>query len=412
MSQQTSGRGGRRKAPVRDVVIESPGGQLVTLSKWDGQLPGARSVRLTDGLKSSITAAIKPGMDVLSHAQAARNAYTVVFQPRVTQGLANQTMTLMQGEQGFYLTAMETVVTKNGKTAQRIAGNGQLVTNNVQRVAHLSMAALQVAAVVTAQAYLAEIDKKLTTIKEGVNAIREWLETKEASRLHGNYQYLQDIAGTIRAGGLNDTVVTVYLNQIEQIERESLEIAAIYVSALRSIHTGLPHIETSFHSSGAKEDMQKLDQAMERWRRFADGYMAVQQLRMVAVHLRELLVADAEPGNGRLKASYATLAELGELWAEFSEALSKQVANVDSYFDKGLSAAERREFRKRRVVAEGEIMKKLADVRSFHKSVKGALQKKRLADEAGLVLLVSTDANGSITDLARIELQPSPMTSQ
>jgi hypothetical protein len=411
MSQQTNGRGGRRKPPVRDVVIESPGGQLVTLSTWNGELPASRSVRLTDGLKSSVAAAIRPGMEVLTHAQAARNAYTVVFQPRVAEGLANQAMTLMQGEQGFYLTAMETVVTKNGKAVQRIAGNGQLVANNVQRVAHLSMAALQVAAVVTAQAYLAEIDKKLATIQEGVNAIREWLEIKESSRLDGNYQYLQDIAGTIRAGGLNDTVVTVYLNQIEQIERESLEIAAIYVSSLRSIHTGLPHIETSFRSSGAKEDMQKLDQAMERWRRFSDGYMAVQQLRMVAVHLRGLLVADEEPGNGRLKASHATLAELKQLWADFSQALSKQVTDVDSYFEKGLSAAERREFRKRMVVAEEEIMKKLADVRSFHASIKGAMQKKRLADEAGLALLVSTDANGSITDLARIVLQPSPMAS-
>ena len=411
MSQQTSGRGGHRKAPVRDVVIESPGGQLVALSKWDGELPAARSVRLADGLKSSVAAAIKPGLEVLSHAQAARNAYTVVFQPRVTEGLANQTMKLMQGEQGFYLTAMETVVTKNGKTVQRIAGNGQLVTNNVQRVTHLSMAALQVAAVVTAQAYLAEIDKKLTAIKEGVDAIREWLETKESSRLHGNYQYLQDIAGAIRTGGLNDTVVTVYLNQIEQIERDSLEIAAIYVSELRGIQTNLPQIESSFHSSGAKEDMQKLDDAMKRWRRFADGCMAVQQLRMVAVHLRSLLITDAEPGSGRLKACHATLAELRQSWADFSQALSKQATNVDSYFDKGISAAERREFRKRMMVAEGEIMKKLADVRSFHASIEDALQEKRSAGETGLALLVSTDANGSITDLARIVLQPSPMTS-
>jgi hypothetical protein len=413
MSQQTSGRGERRKAaPVSDVVIESPGGQLVTLSKWDGELPAARSIRPSDGLKSSVAAAIKPGMEVLSHAQAARNAYTVVFQPRVTEGLANHTMTLMQGEQGFYLTAMETVVTKNGKTVQRIAGNGQLVTNNVQRVAHLSMAALQVAAVVTAQAYLAEIDKKLTAIKECVDAIREWLETKESSRLHGNYQYLQDIAGAIRAGGLNDTVVTVYLNQIEQIERDSLEIDAIYMSQLRNIHTHLPQIETSFHSSGAKEDMQKLDEALKRWRRFADGCMAVQQLRMVAVHLRSLLVADAEPGSGRLKSCHATLAELRQLWADFSQALGKKVDQVDSYFDKGISAAERREFRKRMVVSDGEIRKNLSDVRKFHTSIESALEEKRLADETGLALLVSTDTNGSITDLARIVLQPSSMTSQ
>lgn len=411
MSRQTIGRGGRRKIPVCDVVIESTGGQSVTLSTWEGELPAARSVRLTDGLKSSVAAAIRPGMEMLSHTQAARNAYTVVFQSRVAEGLANQTMTLMQGEQGFYLTAMETVVTKNGQTVRRIAGNGQLVANNVQRVAHLSMAALQVATVVTAQAYLAEIDRKLTTIQEGVDAIREWLETKEWSRLQGNYEYLQGIAGTIRTGGLNDAEVTAYLNQIEQIERDSLEIAATCMAELRHIHTGLPDITISFSSSGAREDMGVLDCAADRWLRFAGAYMAVQQLRMVAVHVRSLLLADAQPGNGRLAACHAALDELGHFCADFCKALRGKGTEVDSYLDKGLSAAERREFRKRVTAFEGDVMKNLTDVREFHASIESALREKRLSDEAGLALLVSTDANGSITELAHIVLQPSPTAS-
>lgn len=406
MSRKKSGRSRASKLEVHDVVIENPGGHLITLSKWVGDPPAACSVRLTDGLRSSVVAAIKPGMEILSHVQAASNAYTVVFQPRVTEGLANQTMKLMQGEKGVYLTAMETVVTKNGKAMQRIAGNGQLVANNVQRVAHISMAALQVAAVVTAQAYLAEIDRKLTTIQEGVDAIREWMEAKEWSRLQGNYQYLEGITGTIRSGGLKVTEVTVYLNQLEDIERNALATAELWLSEMSRIHSGLPEITKSFYSSGAKDDMALLNQAIERWVRFAGGCMAVQQLRMVALHLRTLLGADENLGNSRLSNCHATLAELEQLWISFSQSVRSKGTEVDSHFDRGISAAERREFYKRLEIFKVEVMDKLSEVRKFHVSIKNALQDKQLVDEAGFALLVSTDANGSINDLKRIVLQP------
>lgn len=407
MSRQKSGRTRRCKSEIRDVVIENSGGQLLTLSTWEGDQPAACSVRLTDGLKSSIAAAIRPGMEVLSHAQAANNAFTVVFQPRVADGLANQSMKLMQGEKGVYLTAMETVVTKNGKTAQRIAGNGQLVANNVQRVAHISMAALQVAAVVTAQAYLAEIDRKLTTIQEGVDAIREWLEAKEWSQLQGNYAYLASITDTIRAGGLTGAEMTVYLGQFENIEREALATADLWQSEMQRTHTGLPEITKSLYSSGAREDMHKLNQALSQWVRFAEGCIAVQQLRMVALHLRGLLGADEQLGIRRLASTRATLTELGQLWINFSHSLRSKAAEVDSHFDKGMSAVERREFYKRLEVTRSEVMHRLSGVTNFHRSVEDALEDKKLADKAGLALLVSTDAAGSIKDLKRIVLQTS-----
>lgn len=406
---QTGNRAAKRMAEVRDVVIEGQDGQVITMAAWDGAAPPATKVRLTDGLKSSLAAAIRPGMEVMSHAQAARNAYTVVFAPRVAEGLANQTMTLVQGEKGFYLTAMEHVVNRNGKTVQRIAGNGQLVANNVQRVAHLSMAAMQIAAVVTAQAYLADIDRKLTAIQEGVSAIQEWLENKEWSRLHANHEYLQGIAEAIRTGGLNDIEVGAYLNQIEQIERDSLEIASICVARLHSIRKDLPDIRTSFRTTGVREDMARLDGKTEEWRRFAAGYMAAQQLRMVALHLRDLLAPGSQVTGGRMQAVHRELSVLQPLWQDFSTALASRAAAVDSYIDRGLSAAERREFRKRLTAAEAGVMSRLETVHDFHASTEKALRKKRLADETGLALLVSTDASGSITDLARITLHPEPV---
>nr|WP_314623308.1 hypothetical protein [uncultured Noviherbaspirillum sp.] len=406
MSRKKNGRSRPSKVEVHDVVIENPSGHVVTLSKWEGDLPPAYSIRLTDGLRSSVVAAIRPGLEVLSHTQAASNAFTVVFQPRVTEGLANQTMKLMKGEQGVYLTAMETVLGKNGKAMQRIAGNGQLVANNVQRVAHLSMAALQVAAVVTAQAYLAEIDKKLTTIQESVGEIRDWLEATERSRLQGNYQYLESITETIRAGNLNAAETAVYLGQIEDIERDALATANLWLSQMREVHSKLPDITQSFYSSGAKEDMAKLHHAINRWVGFANGCMAVQQVRMVALHLRSLIAADEHLGNSRLANSHSTLTDLEQLWVNFSQAARGKAAAVDSHFDKGISAIERREFVKQIDSHSAEIMTRLSEVRKFNKSIKNALQSKQMEDEAGLVLLVSTDANGSINDLKRIVLKP------
>jgi hypothetical protein len=293
-----------------------------------------------------------------------------------------------------------------------MAGNGQLVASNVQRVAHLSMAAMQIAAVVTAQAYLADIDRKLTTIQEGVNAIQEWLENKEWSRLHGSHEYLQGIAGAIWAGGLNDIEATACLNQIEQIERDSLEIASTCVAKLHNIHRGLPDITTSFSNTGVREDTARLGEKTEQWCRFAAGHMAAQQLRMVALHLRCLLAPGSQVADGRMTAVHRELSGLLPMWQDFSLALGKKVAAVDSYIGRGLSAAERREFRKRLAATEAEMMKKLAGVHDFHASIENALREKRLADDTGLALLVSTDASGSVTDLARITLQPEPLSGR
>jgi hypothetical protein len=79
------------------------------------------------------------------------------------------------------------------------------------------------------------------------------------------------------------------LNQTEQIERDSLEIASNCVAKLHSIQKDLPEITTSFRTTGVREDMVRLDGKTEKWRRFTAGHMAAQQLRMVALHLRDLL---------------------------------------------------------------------------------------------------------------------------
>jgi hypothetical protein len=82
------------------------------------------------------------------------------------------------------------------------------------------------------------------------------------------------------------------LNQTEQIERDSPEIASNCVAKLHSIQKDLSDITTLFRTTGAKEDMARLDGRTEQWRRFAAGHMAAQQLRMVALHLRDLLALD------------------------------------------------------------------------------------------------------------------------
>jgi hypothetical protein len=83
-----------------------------------------------------------------------------------------------------------------------------------------------------------------------------------------------------------------------------------------------------------------------------------------------------------------------------STAVARSAAAVDSYIDRGLSAVERHEFRKRLAAAEAKVMGKLEDVHDFHAPTERALRNKRLADETGLALLMSTDASGSITDHA------------
>lgn len=402
---------GNEMSPPYAVDIEGPDGRCATLGRWEGPVSAARPMALTDDLRSSLSALIEPGLSVLAQGEAARGAFTVVFSPKVAEGLANGSMTLIQGEQGVYLTAIQKVARPDGSTVRQIAGNGQVVADGAKRAAHLSMAALQVMAMVTAQEFLAEIDRKLAALQEDIEAIRDWLEQSERSELRANYQYLQDIGTALRARPAAAIDAAVYLGRFEAIEQHALKVAALCEAMMQGILDSVPaEITKSLRITGAQEDIGKLDSAARKWQEHAHCYMAAQQLRMLLAELRDQLPGDPQIGAQRLAASAAAVTALAGKWQTVFALLDQRCGQVDAQFQQGLVAAIRRDFRKLLRGLDTAFASRRADVMGFHVAVERSVMEKALAQERGLALLVSTDDAGCIVELGRFDLrEPMPL---
>lgn len=88
----------------------------------------------------------------------------------------------------------------------------------------------QLAFVTVAQKHLADINKKLDYVRQGVEDIREFLKNERRSRIVGTLEYLRQVSTTL---GKKDSP-TVLRNQLEQIERDLLQIQDHVVHDLRA----------------------------------------------------------------------------------------------------------------------------------------------------------------------------------
>jgi len=95
---------------------------------------------------------------------------------------------------------------------------------NWMRGPALAFMTWQIAALVTGQKFLADINKRLAQIGKGLSEIKEFMENERIGRLEGNYDYLRGICERIYNGNISQIDYYAWNNQVESIDRECCQI--------------------------------------------------------------------------------------------------------------------------------------------------------------------------------------------
>jgi len=148
---------------------------------------------------------------------AASQTFVIKFSPDVARGIANGTLKVMKATEGGI---RATAAAADGK----IVGNATLLPAAGVNLAAVSLAVWQLAAIITAQKYLVDINWRLAAIEAGIEAIKEWLDTERKGKLIANLKYLQTLGRDIGNHDVSEAQANVFAGALEALDRECLQM--------------------------------------------------------------------------------------------------------------------------------------------------------------------------------------------
>ena len=274
--------------------------------------------------------------------------YTVQFSKAGAAGMKAGKLSLMSAKGGGL---RPTLVDAGGK----IRGGVKLARHGVNMM-NVAGAAWQVAAMITAQRFLADIDKKLAALSSGVKSIERWLESEEEGRIAGAHQYLCSVLKCLKQSEINDSDAVLYSQATEQIILESYK--GIEANLIRVIElnddivrfrsaSGIESTVKTFdplvnkllgRSSAGLADMRNMIEAIAvakalgRSKEIEEQH--VQYLSEVAVKFHEQVVAALDHSrnviDGATKSLWTEFS--AEKWAKYKVEQNAAIAEMRSTF--------------------------------------------------------------------------------
>jgi hypothetical protein len=283
----------KRKNKNRDIALSKPtsfivgsiDNPLIEVSCLQFEHHGKyEDIPVNDSIKANLAPIMQNVPTLVSNtAQAVANTYIVKFSPEVTKGLTDGTYHLTVGTRGGTSLVPRDV---KGWVVEHPEGYSL-------RAVNIALAAWQVAAVVTGQKFLSDINKKLQNIEQNIDKIINILNDEKIGKVRGNFEYLQDIVKVLNQQSFTDTDIKTYDNHIEHIERECAQIMEACdrginsaVNSLLSLpldqfqhHPFFPDVTLSDNVENVKRQLNNLDESLMPY------FMAL-QVRLVATQIK------------------------------------------------------------------------------------------------------------------------------
>lgn len=149
------------------------------------------------------------------------NTYVMKFSPEVAHGIRNGSLDIMRSAQG----GLRGIVVDARGT---IVSQATLVPASGVRMTAIVAGAFQVLAVVTAQYYLPQINRRLLQIERGVQDIQAHLTAQDKAVLVHSLKQLRSVQLSLEEGDLNEVDVTSQHVNLDAIDRDSGRIMETY----------------------------------------------------------------------------------------------------------------------------------------------------------------------------------------
>lgn len=195
------------------IIAGDPSDPALEVCRLEKTAKLGKPLNIDKGLLAALSPMLQhaPGL-LLNTAVAASDLFVVKYSPNLMQGLSNGTYSPVFTADGGRLS--------NVSGEEGFVGHGEFFKLDGMNAAALGVAAWQVMAMITAQHFMAEINKRLAALEDNVREIRKILEQEMWSKLNANFSYLTQIANTVSERVYSSHEATVFLNQVENIDRE------------------------------------------------------------------------------------------------------------------------------------------------------------------------------------------------
>lgn len=283
----------------------------------------------------------------------------------------------------------------NGRV-EKLAG---LRNNGPLQQAISDGAVWQFAFIIVAQRHLADIEKKLAYLSDGIGDIRKFLANERRSKIAGMFEYLRQVVDTL---GRKESPAALG-NQLEHIERELLQLQN--------------HIVRDFESSAGKIDtitpgrFSRRKALAKNFNARADEILELEKEWLLCILARTVnwQVLSIFPGEKQFKitrreALYKSIEEFTQFLQRVYRQLDEKIASVKSAFD-SLSMKQQDkslllqfDLKRRLSVEGGQISSDIAAVREDIKRFSNRLW----SPQKPIVLALRVD-KGRISDAYEIE---------
>lgn len=197
---------------------ESPLVRITALASANDRATTSSLVPVTESTQRELGPALGHAARALAGVgQATQRHLKMVFSPEIAQGLQDGTLHMMKSraaEGGIRAMAVD--------MAGTIRGQASLVKG--LNPASVAMGALQIMAVITAQQYLAVINRQLEQIQGGINTIKDWLTNEVRGRLRGNSDQLRRMAQALNRHEVSERDREVFAHELQTIDREMSQV--------------------------------------------------------------------------------------------------------------------------------------------------------------------------------------------
>ena len=222
--------------------------------------------------------------------------YRVKFSPEITRGLITGTSKLLQTASG---TLKATAVSANG--SQLIQGGANVIAT-AANPATIVLIVWQVAAIVTAQKYLADIDRKLKAIESQLSEIASLIQDQMFGKLKAYVSQLEVKFSAIKRGVLSESDYTSFACFFDKVEHDC-------VSMLETAKDQIIKSRKRAVAAANTKDKATLLKECESMDTYSRLWSGAAYTRLVATQVKCLLPAD----------QISVSAELGDMAARFAD---------------------------------------------------------------------------------------------
>lgn len=393
--------------PASQIVLgpeESPLVQITVLESCNDRAEPRLPVPVTESIRRELGPALGHAARALaSGVQATQRHMKMVFSPEVAQGLRDGTLHMMKSravEGGIRAMAVD--------KAGTIRGQASLVKG--LNPASVAMGALQIMAVITAQQYLAVINRQLEQIQGGINNIKDWLTNEVRGRVRGNSDQLRRMAQAIKRHEVSERDRVVFAHELQTIDREMSQVLKQIEEERRRALNGFRHKaleEKAFKADGLLGDSlmtvrEKLVRELEPCRNTSELAILATRVRAMSVVLRGALGLNQHHALDLADELFREHHEAIEEFHAWRQALEAEIGALKSRYRTATADREARASLQKAVEESfAAVDTNGGELRSVLLNISTALQQQIEAAERHTEIEVTVDAEGRVAELRR-----------